>query len=265
MHTTYKIKLGFLRPVLATNPCDPFVLDTHIIDKQRKLIMDKSKLNKEINKYVDQLGIDQKRSDEETKKIFERLEGMTGIKISSDERKEILAGDLGKLKETLSSFDHKGTTIFYWDQEKDLPCISDHMIYGFMKASAEAISRTLPKKNGTVMNSCSYTQSIINQHVRCKERFISFSEDIARDENGAPEFLQRSLRAMTAQGPRVSLAKSEQVPEGSSIEFNLIVRKGSPLKEEHIKEIFENGAFCGIGQWRNAGYGMFEVVEFQRV
>jgi hypothetical protein len=90
------------------------------------------------------------------------------------------------------------------------------------------------------------------------------SHDVKRDEEGNIDYLQRSLRAMTAQGPRVSLAKSEVLPEGTTFSFTIEVLDNSPLKEEHIKEILSYGVLKGLGQWRNAGYGRFEVIEFSK-
>lgn len=131
------------------------------------------------------------------------------------------------------------------------------MIYGFLKAAAEAIGRTLPKKNATVLHSISYTQSLINQHVRCEQKFITFDKDIRKNEDGSTSYLQRSLRAMTAQGPRISLAKSEVIDEGAKLTFTLKVLMGSPITEETLKTLFEYGEFVGLGQWRSSGHGMF--------
>jgi len=65
MFNKYQVKLTFLRPVLATNPSDPNILDTHIIQRQRKLILEKGGLSKEINKYLDQIQISVEKGDEE--------------------------------------------------------------------------------------------------------------------------------------------------------------------------------------------------------
>jgi len=41
------------------------ILDTHIIQRQRKLILEKGGLSKEINKYLDQIQISVEKGDEE--------------------------------------------------------------------------------------------------------------------------------------------------------------------------------------------------------
>lgn len=66
---------------------------------------------------------------------------------------------------------------------------------------------------------------------------------------------QRPLRAQTAQGERVSLANSEEIPAGSWCEFDIIL-----MDEAHEKVVIEwlnYGRMRGIGQWRNSGKGRF--------
>lgn len=262
----YKVRLTFQRNVLATNPCDPNVHDQHILSRQRKLILDKNQVNTAVNKYLDQIQISAEKGDEETHRLVDKLEEMTGVELSAEERKLALAGKLESLKETLNSVGAgAGTTVFFWDKETDRPCIGDHMIYGYLKAAAEALGRAKSKDaaaaeektRGVMLKSISYTQSIINQHIRCEQQFIAFDNGVVETGTGQTQYLQRSLRAMTAQGPRVTLAKSEQVKAGSHLEFTLKVLKGSPLTETVLKQLFDYGEFTGFGQWRNAGYGMF--------
>ena len=257
--TRYNIKIELLREMLGTNALDPHVLDTHIHKKQRDLIMGISKVNKEIAKYTDAIAPSEEKTQAELEALLHKLEEMVGYEFSEDQKELLLAGKLKELKECFKEFDVKGTTVFFWNNELGRPMIGDHMIYGFMKAASTAICRTKPKKNGTILQSDAYTCSIINTHVRCSEPFIVMDRDIMRHEDGSANFIQRSLRGMTAQGPRVSLAKSERVPAGTKAEFTLNVMRGSPLTEAHLKEIFEYGEFFqGLGQWRNSGRGLFK-------
>ena len=239
--------------MLATNPCDPNVMDKHIVDRQRKLIMDRSAINVTVNKYLDQLPIAKEKGEAEVNLVFEKLEKLTGLILSDSERETVLSEGLGALKETFAELDVKGTTVFFWNKEKDLPMIGDHMIYGFLKASAEAISRTKAKKNGVILHSASYTQSAINQYVRCDEQFLTFDTTIKEG------YVQRSLRAKTAQGPRITLAKSEAIPAGAKLQFVLKVMTGCPIEQSHLEELFAYGELSGLGQWRNAGYGQFKA------
>ena len=106
-------------------------------------------------------------------------------------------------------------------------CIGDYMIYGFLKAASNAICR-----------------------------IIKFDKPVLA-QDGDTLYLQRSLRAKTAQGPRITLTKSEQIPEGAKLKFTLLVMDNSPLSLPILREMLDYGQFSGLGQWRNAGYGMF--------
>lgn len=258
MFDRYKVKITLNREMLGTNPLDPNILDKHVIERQRKLIADKSSTNTTINKYLDQLQITDETKETEIQALMDKLENMLGYSLNESQRKLILKGELEKLKETFSELELKATTVFLWDKSKNLPCIKDHMIYGFLKASGEAWSRTHEtREKGKVLHSASYTQSIINQHVRCEELLITASNDVKKDENGKPLYNCRSLRAQTPQGPRITLTKSEALPEGTEFNFTLKVMKGSPLKEETLRKLFDYGQMTGLGQWRNAGNGTF--------
>lgn len=76
--------------------------------------------------------------------------------------------------------------------------------------------------------------------------------------------LERPLRAMTAQGPRVTLAKSDTLPAGTIMTFRLRVLPHKEITEAMLRTIFEMGETWGFGQWRNGGWGTFEVIEFDK-
>ena len=82
--------------------------------------------------------------------------------------------------------------------------------------------------------------------------------------------LMRSLsgqgmpRAMTMQGPRVSVSASEMISEGWELVFtiSLLENPASPkskaLTFDVIEEALNYGAFKGLGQWRNGQNGRFK-------
>ena len=74
--------------------------------------------------------------------------------------------------------------------------------------------------------------------------------------NGEVGECQRPLRAQTAQGERISLANSEEIPAGSTIEFEIVMLDEKAHKEA-VLEWLEYGRLRGIGQWRNSGKGRF--------
>lgn len=71
--------------------------------------------------------------------------------------------------------------------------------------------------------------------------------------------MPRPLRAQTAQGERVSLAISEEIPSGAQIEFTVVclLDKDADL----VREWLDYGSLVGIGQWRNSGKGRFKWEE----
>jgi len=263
----YKIKIKLTSQMLGTNPIDVNVMDKHIIDRQRKLISENSGINKAINKYF--MAKDIEGEEEELQALRGKIDEMLGTPLTDEEFQDLKEGKFKKLsdlRESMKELDEKGITCFFRNPANGKVCIGSHMILGFMKAAGEAISKTLPKKNGTMLYSASYTSSIINQHCSVATKFIDSSIDIDRDEDGNPVYLQRSLRAMTAQGPRVSLAKSETIPEGAEFEFDLRVMKNSPMTSEVIDTLFSYGVMTGIGQWRGSGgKGQFDVVSCEMV
>src|SRR5574343_888494 len=123
----YEVTLTLTRPMLGTNPLDPHVLDTHIIDRQRKIITEQSKVNKAINKYLDQIQISEAKGKAELERILAKLEDMIGAPLPDEHKEMVLSGDLTALKESFGELDVKATTVFFWDREAKLPCIGDHM------------------------------------------------------------------------------------------------------------------------------------------
>lgn len=67
--------------------------------------------------------------------------------------------------------------------------------------------------------------------------------------------LPAPLRAQTAQGERVSLANSEEIPAGSTCELEILLMDES--LENAVLEWLDYGVLRGIGQWRNSGKGRF--------
>lgn len=274
MFSTYHVSIVLLREMLGTNPSDPNVMDTHILDRQRKIIMEKSDINNAVNKYLSAKQISKERGELELAALTQRVEEVIGRKLNDKEIQGLTQGslkELKELKETLEELDEKGITCFFRDpMGSGKICIGSHMILGFLKAGAEAICRRNisekgERKNGTMLSSISHSQSMINMHLGIFPEMIPASKDIVREEDGSPKYYQRSLRAKTAQGDRVALAKSELLPKDTVFTFQIKLMTGSEITEEHLKEILAYGELKGLGQWRNVGHGSFKVLEFQKI
>jgi hypothetical protein len=147
-----------------------------------------------------------------------------------------------------------GKTIFRVDPETKGLIFLPHQIRGFLKESASAI---------TGKGLTAYKSKI--------DKWVFVSPDkIFIKRNGeiitkADTTCERPLRAVTAQGPRVSLLSSEKIEAGATVEFDLMVL---PLGQKEItKELLESwfdyAQFQGISQWRNGSFGRatYELTE----
>jgi hypothetical protein len=127
------------------------------------------------------------------------------------------------------------------------PFLYDYQIKGFFKDSCAALSRVV----GTKSNKLKAYKKVIDGLVFPKPRKIMLNfpnGDVLGN-------CQRPLRAQTAQGERIALANSETCPEGTTIEFEIMM-----MDEGHeglVKEWLNYGELKGIGQWRNSGKGRF--------
>jgi hypothetical protein len=133
------------------------------------------------------------------------------------------------------------------------PFIYDYQIKGFFK-DASGILRTVPK---TLSSKVKAYKKYIDGRIFVEPRQIPFVFGEPYADGKYISSCQRPLRASTPQGERNSLANSESIKAGASIEFEV-----KCLNEEDIdwvKELLEYGKLRGLGQWRNSGKGRFKV------
>jgi len=143
--------------------------------------------------------------------------------------------------ETLPEMIEKGTTAFH--KIANQPIFFDYQVKGFLKEAGRIFNglhgvRALRSK-------------IDNMLFVCPRRI-----GLILPEGASIEFLERPLRAETAQGPRIAIARSEMLPEGTWFECDLEVYDG-PITEDIIRDLLTYGARKGLGQWRNGGWGRF--------
>lgn len=143
----------------------------------------------------------------------------------------------------------RGTTVFHKDAESGQIHLLNYMLKGFLKESARI-------QNGMKGNPKNFRSKIENCcFVLPRKLYVYTPEGKKATET---EFLERPLRAMTAQGPRVALARSEQLPDGCYLYAKLHVLAGSEVNDlKLIKGLLAYGRFQGLGQWRSGGYGTF--------
>ena len=150
----------------------------------------------------------------------------------------------------------KGTTVFQ-RTEDDKPFLYDYQIKGFFTDTCGMLNKLTGKdeetgkKKKAVNESSKITafKKVIDGLIFVQPRKIPFKFD------GDITICQRPLRAQTAQGERVALASSEEIPAGAVIEFKVCCMSADHVKA--VREWLDYGVWRGIGQWRNSGKGKF--------
>ena len=154
----------------------------------------------------------------------------------------------------------KGMTVFPRD-ENGTPVLYDYQIKGFFKDACGMLSRVGGKtetgKKRAVNESGKLTayKKVIDGLIFVGPRMIPISV------NGKIGECQRPLRAQTAQGERVSLANSEEIPAGSTCEFEVLCMDDAHISA--VREWLDYGGLRGIGQWRNSGKGRFTYAAYE--
>lgn len=144
----------------------------------------------------------------------------------------------------------KGKT--YFPRTKDgVPFIYDYQIRGFFKSACGAMSKVANSKSKDIK---AYKKKI-DQFVFIKDR-----QNVIENITEITE-CQRPLRCSTMQGERVSIAISEEINEGATCEFTVILLNDSDY--DALIEWLDYGKFNGFLQWRNSGHGSFgyEVIK----
>lgn len=136
-----------------------------------------------------------------------------------------------------------GLTGFH--QNGDGPVLYDYAIKGYLK-DACGMLRRVPN---TASAKLTAYQKVIDGLVFVAPRMIPLA--LA----GEIDVLERPLRAQTARGERVAIARSQSAPAGTSITFTVTTL--GKVDAELLTEWLTYGQLRGLGQWRNGGFGRF--------
>lgn len=145
---------------------------------------------------------------------------------------------------TVEKVEEKGWTGFHTLDGQ--PILYDYVIKGFFKDACGMLRRA----SGTKSKALTAYRKVIDGLVFVYPRQILL--DTHGEELGV---LERPLRAQTAQGERVALARSDTCPIGTTLEFTLEILGG--VSQVLLKEWLDYGKRRGLGQWRNASWGRF--------
>jgi hypothetical protein len=143
----------------------------------------------------------------------------------------------------VEKIEEKGWTGFLRDENGLF--IYDYMVRGFMKNAGNVLKDAVKVKS---------LRSKIDNYLFVQPRRIYLGQE---KPDGVVE---RPLRAMTMQGPRVTLARSDKVSAGKEIEFHICLIPNKEITWDLVDTLLVYGELCGLGQFRNGGYGRFEVL-----
>jgi len=190
-----------------------------------------------------------------------RLHGITRILGSQpadpEVRTRFLANEVEKAKadEEASKLpiDQQKRNLTVFLRDDGCVCICDYVIKGFLKEAISVLKTQVKVANG---------KSKIDNSVLIEPAYLRFCRH-DEDLDVADGDLERPLRAMTMQGPRVSVTASEYIDAPWTLTFTISLLEGEKtarseaLTFDVIETLLDYGSFKGLGQWRNAQNGRF--------
>lgn len=158
-----------------------------------------------------------------------------------------------ELETVVEEIEERGWTGFHTINGK--PHLHIRHVKGFLKAACGALRRVPSTKSAKVRAYKKVIDTLVSI-------VPDFPEIVEPDEPTDPFVIenmtigeQRPLRAQTAQGERITLARSDVIAPGATVTFALKVL--GVVTEAQLREWFDYGEFSGISQWRGVGYGRF--------
>jgi len=152
--------------------------------------------------------------------------------------------------------EEKGWTGFHSDDTGLF--IYDYMVKGFVRYAGNVLKETIQNPLKSKKDKPAYGIQALRS--KLTDFFFVYPRRIHLGKTEPDGSLERPLRSITAKGPRTSLARSDTIVAGTEFEFEYELLKHKEIKHETIAELLAYGERQGLGQWRNAGYGRFEVV-----
>ncbi len=154
----------------------------------------------------------------------------------------------------------KGSTVFPRTPAGE-PLIWDYQMKGFFKSACEAMitsgkyTKEALKKYRLTMYM--YKKTIDKLVFANPRRILIQLPD--KVDAAHLDFLERPLRGDTMRGERVCLARSEMIPAGAKVSFE--VECLNSKLEKFVKEWLDYGRLMGMLQWRSSGMGRFSWKE----
>lgn len=146
----------------------------------------------------------------------------------------------------------RNLTVFLRDKG-GIVSICDYVIKGFLKEAVTALKGQIALANG---------KSKIDNLVLIEPAYLHIWRD-GEELDCADGDFERPLRAMTMQGPRVSVTASEYIDPEWEITFEVTLLENKETKKSEaltwttIENLLDYGYIKGLGQWRNGQNGRF--------
>lgn len=176
--------------------------------------------------------------------------------------------NVGTVEEEVETINEEGgVTCFHSDLGKETESgekgrgvfLYDYQVAGFYKEAAEIL---LP------LHGIPMVRSKLDNLMMVSPRRIYITDAAAKPLDKADGKLERPLRAMTMQGPRVSLACSEIINPGRRIEYTIdflpFIKSGKGKEgklvdlDKFVRLLVQLAERKGRGQWRNGGNGKWK-------
>lgn len=211
----YSVKMTFTEDVLGTVAKDPEIYATYIASK--------APANVNVEEEID------------TVPVGGAGRAMAGFPTWSDREQA----------EALPGREERGWTGFHTLPD-GRPCLYDYVVKGFFKDAVSMLNRAAESKEDKMMAH----KKIIDGLVFVTPRRIP----LILPAGGVMGVLERPLRAQTAQGERIALARSDTCPAGTTMEYQVMVLGKEPT-EAMLRNWLSYAQFRGFGQWRSASWG----------
>jgi len=216
----YEVTIVFTEMTLGTASKQENIYRSWFQDKQRQAMAKQRAVLEAAGEKVDE-NLEERLLEEEANSMeFSEERGLTGFHRASD-----------------------GTPILY-----------DYMLRGFFKSALSAYKRAGNNVIAAEKKLRAF-KKVVDTQVFVKPRQILLS--LLDGTGNELDIFERPLRASTPQGERISIARSEYVPAGTTATFQVWVL--GVLTEEHLRLLLDYGQFHGLCQWRSGGFGAFQA------
>lgn len=141
----------------------------------------------------------------------------------------------------------------------------DYQVKGHLKASAQTLRLRVASRRGQDAGASATRdlQSLLwvfGEDGRSKRLYLKREGRVVTEPD---RLLPRPLRALTARGPRVSIAISEALDPPLTVAGTIVLLRGCRITREQLEELLAYGQYEGLGQWRSGGFGRhaYELIE----